>query len=75
MKKRVFCGLSAAVGLGLSVLVFPLVGELFGGIRLPPSVLPSGLGVAAAVAILSALLPAVRVMRLNISMALADQRE
>jgi putative ABC transport system permease protein len=69
------CLSAALLGLGISALTFPIVGEMFGGISLPPSVLLRGLGIATIVALLSAIVPAWRVMRMNIAVALADRQE
>lgn len=69
------CVSAAVLGLGLSVLLFPLVGDLFGGIHLPASVLMRGLGVAAIVGLLSAFIPAWRARQLDIAPALVERQE
>lgn len=65
--------LAAALGLGLAALAFPSVAALFGAMRLQPSVFAAGATIAVAVALLSALLPAIRAARLSIVGALGGR--
>lgn len=67
------CLLAAVAGLGLTVLVFPAVGELFGAMRLQPRVFVAGLLIAVGIAIASALLPIARAMRFSIVAALSGR--
>ena len=69
----VFCVVSAAIGLGLASLLFPLI-RLAVGLELHAGgVLLIGLGLAAVLALISGLPPAVRGMRLSIVDALAGR--
>ncbi|HWF78282.1 MAG TPA: FtsX-like permease family protein [Caulobacteraceae bacterium] len=69
----VFCLVSAAIGLGLSALVFPLAKTAVGfRIDVGP-VLLAGLGLALLLALISGLPPALRGMRLSIVDALAGR--
>ena len=65
--------LAAVTGFGLTALAFPSVAELFGAMRLQPTVFLTGLLIAAGIALASALLPAVRAARLSIVEALAGR--
>ncbi|MBN6151040.1 ABC transporter permease [Xanthomonas sp. AmX2] len=65
--------LAAAAGFGLAALAFPSVAELFGAMRLQPSVFLAGLAIAVAIALASALVPAIRAARLSIVEALAGR--
>lgn len=69
----VFCVVSAAIGLGLASLLFPLI-RLAVGLELHAGgVLLIGLGLATVLALISGLPPAVRGMRLSIVDALAGR--
>jgi putative ABC transport system permease protein len=69
------CGVAAAIGLGLAQLASPSIYRAIGagGISLPWNVVGTGLGVAAIVAVISALPPAWRVQRISIVDALAGR--
>ncbi|MDB5986942.1 MAG: transporter permease [Nevskia sp.] len=67
------CLLAAAIGLGIAELLFPLLKSVVGEVRLPPSVLLAGGGVALVLAILTGLPPAWRAKRLDIVDALAGR--
>jgi len=69
------CLLAAAIGLGLSYAVLPIVAQgLQQGVNLAPSSLVPGIAVAVLLALVVGLPPALRAMRLNIVDALADKR-
>jgi putative ABC transport system permease protein len=69
----VFCMVSAAIGLGLATLIFPLIKLSVGfEVHVGP-VLLLGFGLAAVLALVSGLPPAVRGMRLSIVDALAGR--
>lgn len=65
--------LAAATGFGLAALAFPSVAGMFGAMRMQPSVFVIGFLIAVAVALASALLPALRAARLSIVDALAGR--
>jgi putative ABC transport system permease protein len=65
--------LAAAAGFGLTALAFPSVAELFGAMRLQPGVFVTGLLMAIAIALVSALLPIVRATRFSIVAALSGR--
>jgi putative ABC transport system permease protein len=69
----VFCVVSAAIGLGLAWLIFPLIKLVIGLDVHAGPVLLIGLGLAALLAVISGLPPAVRGMRLSIVDALAGR--
>jgi putative ABC transport system permease protein len=64
---------AAACGLGLATLVFPLASQIVRGLSMPLVVVVVGLACAAAVAVISAAVPAVLAARLNIAAALASR--
>jgi putative ABC transport system permease protein len=64
---------AAACGLGLAMLVFPLASQIVRGLSMPLVVVVVGLACAAAVAVISASIPAVLAARLNIAAALASR--
>jgi len=69
------CVTAAGIGLGIAAAVFPSIFQAL-GLSVPsiqPGVIVVGLGVAAVLAILSALPPAIRAQRLNIVDALAGR--
>jgi putative ABC transport system permease protein len=69
----VFCVVSAGIGLGVAALIFPLI-KLAVGLEVHAGpVLLVGLGLAALLALISGLPPAVRGMRLSIVDALAGR--
>ena len=68
-----FCLVSAAIGLGVAALLFPLIKLLIGFQVQAGSVLLIGLGLAAVLALVSGLPPAIRGMRLSIVDALAGR--
>jgi putative ABC transport system permease protein len=67
------CLLAAAAGFGLTALAFPFVAELFGAMRLQPTVFLTGLLIAVGIALVSALLPIIRAMRFSIVAALSGR--
>jgi putative ABC transport system permease protein len=69
------CCVAAAIGLGISAAISPSLFREFGagGLNLPLAVIGLGFGVAAAFAIVSAALPALRAQRLSIVDALAGR--
>ena len=71
----VLCSLAAAIGIGIAAAISPALYREFGagGLNLPLSVVAMGLGLAAAFAIVSAALPALRAQRLSIVDALAGR--
>jgi putative ABC transport system permease protein len=71
----VLCGVAAAIGLGIAQLASPSIFRAIGagGLSLPWSVIGTGLGVAALVAMISALPPAWRTHRISIVDALAGR--
>jgi putative ABC transport system permease protein len=69
----VLCLVAAALGLALASAVFPALGEFIGETRLPPNVLILGAAVAALLAVVTGLPPAMRAKRLNIVDALAGR--
>jgi putative ABC transport system permease protein len=68
-----FCLVSAAIGLGVAALLFPVIKALIGFQVQAGSVLLIGLGLAAVLALVSGLPPAIRGMRLSIVDALAGR--
>jgi putative ABC transport system permease protein len=68
-----FCLFSAAIGLGLAELAFPLVKQLIGFEAAAGPILFAGLGFAVALAVICGLPPAIRAMRLQIVDALAGR--
>jgi putative ABC transport system permease protein len=64
---------AAACGLGLAMLVFPLASQIVRGLSMPLLVVGIGLACAAAVAVISASIPAVLAARLKIAAALASR--
>lgn len=69
----VLCLVAAALGLALAAAVFPAMAEYIGETRMPPEVLISGAAVAALLAVVTGLPPALRAKRLNIVDALAGR--
>jgi len=69
------CGVAAGIGLGIARLASPAVFRAMGagGLALPWSVIGTGLGVAAIVALISALPPAWRAQRISVVDALAGR--
>jgi putative ABC transport system permease protein len=67
------CVISALIGLGLASVSFAGLTAALGTITMPASVIVLGVGIAAALAIVSGLPPAWRAMRLNIVDALAGR--
>ena len=72
-ESTVFCIVSAAIGLGVATLIFPLIKLAVGFDVHAGPVLLIGLGLAAVLALVSGLPPAVRGMRLSIVDALAGR--
>ena len=68
------CLLAAAIGLGLSYAMLPIVAQGLQGVDLRPSSLIPGIAVAVLLALIVGLPPALRAMRLNIVDALAEKR-
>jgi putative ABC transport system permease protein len=67
------CLLAAAIGLVLSMGAIKTLGAFMGVAKLPPIVIAYGIVIAAAVALISGLPPAIRAERLNIVDALAGR--
>jgi len=69
------CSVAAAIGIGIAALLSPPIFREFGagGLNLPLPVVTMGLGLAAAFAVISAVLPALRAQRLSIVDALAGR--
>jgi putative ABC transport system permease protein len=68
-----FCLVSAAIGLGLAAMLFPVAKALIGfNVQAGPLML-AGLGLAVALALISGLPPAIRAMRLQVVDALAGR--
>ncbi|MET0273055.1 MAG: ABC transporter permease [Phenylobacterium sp.] len=68
-----FCLFSAAIGLGLAELTFPMVKKAIGFEAAAGPILFAGLGFAVLLALVSGLPPAIRAMRLQIVDALAGR--
>jgi len=68
-----FCLFSAAIGLGLAELAFPIVKKSIGFQAAAGPILFAGLGFAVALAVICGLPPALRAMRLQIVDALAGR--
>ena len=69
----IFCVVSAAVGLGLASLLFPIARNLIGfDVQAGPLML-AGFGLAVALALVTGLPPAIRAMRLQVVDALAGR--
>jgi putative ABC transport system permease protein len=75
VESLLLCSVAAAIGIGIAAVISPpIYRELgAGGLNLPLSVVATGLSLAAAFAIVSALLPALRARRLSIVDALAGR--
>ena len=73
VESLLLCGFAAALGLLMSALAIPWVGTALGTRALPPGVILGGAAIAVALAIVSALPPALRAQRLNIVDALAGR--
>jgi len=71
VESALLCLIAAIIGLILSAVAIEMVGTSLGTTVLPPVVVIVGLVIAAVLAIVSGLLPAVRAQRLNIVDALA----
>ena len=69
----ILCILAALLGLLLAAMAFPSLRALVGDLPLPGSVIRLGVGIAALLALVSGLPPAVRAQRLNIVDALAGR--
>jgi putative ABC transport system permease protein len=69
----VVCLLAAALGLALATLVFPFASRFVFGVAMPKVTVAMGLALAAAVALVSAAIPAARAARLRIVNALAER--
>jgi ABC-type antimicrobial peptide transport system permease subunit len=65
--------IAAALGLGLSAAVFPAMKTFLGVATLPASVIGLGLFYAVLLALVTGLLPGLRVVRLNIVQGLAGR--
>jgi putative ABC transport system permease protein len=66
------CIVAAACGLALSMVVFPFAARVVSGLAMPPVTIAIGLGLAVALAAVSAAIPAVRAARLRVVSALAE---
>jgi len=69
----VVCIVAAGCGLALATLVFPFAGRFVFGLGMPRLTIATGLALAAAVALVSAAVPAARAARLRIVTALAER--
>ncbi len=67
------CVSAALIGLGLADLAFPQLKSMIGVATLPASVIPLGIGIAALLACVIGLPPALRARRMNIIDALAGR--
>jgi putative ABC transport system permease protein len=71
LESLLLCVFAAIVGLVLSTGAVRMVGSAFGTGAIPPAVVADGLAIAALLALISGLAPALRAQRLNIVDALA----
>ena len=69
----VVCLAAAATGLMLATLVFPFAARFVSGLAMPKVTVAIGLALAAAVALVSAAIPAARAARLRVVSALAER--
>lgn len=69
----VLCVAAASLGLMVAAAVFPLAKDYIGGISMPHTVAAIGAGLAVALALVSAALPAWRAMRLQVAEALGGR--
>jgi putative ABC transport system permease protein len=69
----VVCVVAAACGLALSTLVFPFAGRFVFGLAMPKVTVAIGLALGAALALVSAAIPAARAARLRVVNALAGR--
>ena len=69
----VVCVAAGACGLALATVVFPFAGRFVYGLAMPKVTVAIGLALAAAVALVSAALPAARAARLRVVTALAER--
>lgn len=69
----VVCVCGAAAGLGVAMLAFPYTANWIPGLTMPPVVIVAGIGLACLIALISALLPAIRASRLHVVDALAGR--
>lgn len=67
------CVLAALIGLGLATLLFPMLKDVLGLVKLPNEVVVAGIGTAVALALVTGLPPALRARSLNIVDALAGR--
>jgi putative ABC transport system permease protein len=67
------CVVAAACGLALSTLVFPFAGRFVFGLAMPKATVAIGLALGAALALVSAAIPAARAARLRVVSALAGR--
>jgi len=67
------CVLAALIGLGLASLLFPMLKDMLGIVKLPTEVIVGGIGAAVALALITGLPPALRARSLNIVDALAGR--
>jgi putative ABC transport system permease protein len=69
----VVCVVAAGFGLALATIVFPLAARFVFGLAMPKATVAIGLALAAAVAFVSAAIPAARAARLRVVSALAER--
>ena len=69
----VVCVVAAAFGLALATFVFPFAARFVFGLTMPKATVAIGLALAAAVAFVSAAIPAARAARLRVVSALAER--
>jgi ABC-type lipoprotein release transport system permease subunit len=67
------CVVAAGCGLALANVVFPFAGRFVFGLAMPRVTVAIGLALAAAVALVSATIPAARAARLRVVAALAER--
>ena len=67
------CVLASILGLVLAAAVFPVIAQLFGAMKMQPMVMVTGLLLAVLIAIVSSVIPAIRVSRLSIVDAISGR--
>lgn len=65
--------LAAVIGLAIAAASFPFVAQLFGAMKMQPAVIAMGIALAVAIGLVSSVIPAFRVGRLNIVDALSGR--
>jgi putative ABC transport system permease protein len=72
-ESAVVCVAAGGAGLAVATLAFPFASRFFHGVSMPWSIVAGGLAAAAAVALISAAVPAVQAARLQVITALAER--